>query len=193
MKRMLVAAAVVSLVVLVAGCSSARSFQSVNLDTRLTAQDLQRYESEFKELQEAAGGAHIHHAVLEHSNWWPLGLLIYHRDASVTRMESAQGPIYHIMYGQGYGPLSLIYAVSTHATYNAQGERLSWMKMSNILLAHIAMAHESVTDLPNGTQETSSTWHILMHLLSIDKMNGHTYVSILTIPNPIGTTIGAGH
>jgi hypothetical protein len=82
--------------------------------------------------------------------------------------------------------LSLIYAASTHATYDAKGARQSWMKMSNILLAHIAMSHESITELPNGETETCSTWHLLMHLLSVDKMNGHTYVSILTVPNPIG-------
>jgi len=189
MRNVLVAAMVVSLFVIVAGCSAAKPFQRVDLSAPLSSADLQRYESEWQEAHAAAHGGHMHHAVLEHSNWWPLGLLIYHRDATVMRMESPDGPVYHIMYGEGYGPLSLIYAVSTHATYNAKGTRLSWMRMSNILLAHIAMGHESVTTLPNGEEETCSTLHLLMHLFSIDKMNGHTYVSILSLPNPIGSNV----
>ena len=133
-----------------------------------------------------AAGHEAGMARLEHTNWWPLGLVAYHRDASVMRMPGPDGPTYMVMSGVGIGPLSLLYAGSTHATFNAKGERLNMMKMGNYLWMHLAMTHASDTVLPNGRREKMSSIALFMHVFNIHRMDGHTYVSLFSMPNPIG-------
>ena len=178
-------------VAILAGCVGPNPYVRVNMDENLSQEALQRYEREWKDL-EAAGhkdGA----AVLEASNWWPLGLVAYHRDSSVVRIPGAEGPTYTVMSGSGFGPLSVLYAGSTHATFNAQGERVNMMHMGNYLWMHLAMTHASDTVLPNGDRERTSSVALFMHALNIERMGGHTYVSILTLPNAIGANVTRGH
>ena len=62
---------------------------------------------------------------LEHSNGWPLGLIAYHQDCSVTGMARPDGPVCMIQSGHGFAPLCLIYTTDTCATYTAKGERIN--------------------------------------------------------------------
>jgi hypothetical protein len=176
--------------ILATGCVSGMKFHNVALDNKLGAEDVQRYESEWREIS-AKGSAH--HATLEYSNWWPLGLFIYHRDCSVMRSSGPGGALYHVRKGEGFGPLSLLYATSAHATYNAQGERINWMRMRTSLAGCLLMSHETDAKLIDGRNETSSSWHLVHHILNLHKMNGHTYVSLFTVPNAIGADLPASH
>ena len=47
--------------------------------------------------------------------------------------------------------------------------------------------------LANGKREKMSSLALLMHLINIHKMNGHTYVSLFTAPNAVGGTLGGSH
>ena len=118
--RRLMAVAVIAVAALLAGCTGANAYQSVDLQSNLDQATLDRYQSEWKALADAGQGGHM--VELESSNWWPLGLILYHRDSSVTRMETPQGPVYHVKSGHGFAPLSLLYSVSTHAT-NSSGRK----------------------------------------------------------------------
>jgi hypothetical protein len=177
-------------VMVLAGCAGPNAFRNVDLSKGLSAGDVQRYESEWRALRQSGHAEGM--ATLEHSNWWPLGLLIYHKDASVMRMPGPNGPTYTVMSGHGFGPLSVLYARATSATYDGDGRRMSWMRMRNALVGHLAMSHESEAQLADGREEKTFSAHLLHHLFSVHKMNGHTYVSLLTIPNPIGVTF-SGH
>ena len=192
MTRMIILGATLVVCVAVAtGCSSIAPYQSVDLSKNLSPETLQRYEKEWQDLK--AAGHEDSSAVLESSNWWPLGLVAYHRDASVMRMPGSDGPTYMVMSGVGLGPLSVLYAGSTHATFNAKGERVSMMKMGNYLWMHLAMTHASDTVLPNGRREKMSSMALFMHALNIQKMGKHMYISIFTLPNAIGANVTAGH
>ncbi len=169
---------------MMSGCVGPNPYQSVDLKRDLDQASLARYESEWKALQ--AEGHAEPMIRLEHSNWWPLGLIAYQRDCSVTRMAGAQGPVYHVMSGHGFGPLSLLYAVSTDATYTAAGERVNWMRMQTALTGCLAMGHETDAKLSDGREEWSSSWMLIHHVFNIHAMNGHTYYSLFTVPNAIG-------
>ena len=172
------------------GCSGARPYQRVDLSGNLSPDTLQRYEREWKDMQ--AEGREDGMARLEHTNWWLPGLLAYYRRATVMRSPSPNGPVYHITSGEGYGPLSILYANSTHATYNARGERLSGMSMYSVITGGLAMISNNDAVLPGGESQKVASMHLLHHLLNIHKMDGHTYVSFLTMPNPIGGELGHG-
>ena len=169
---------------MLSGCVGPNPYRSVDLKRDLDQAALARYESEWKALQ-AAGRAEPMLRI-EHSNWWPLGLIAYHRDCSVTRMDTPKGPVYHVMSGHGFGPLSVLYAVSTDATYTAAGERVNWMRMQTALTGCLAMSHETDAKLSDGRREWSSSWMLIHHVFNIHAMDGHTYYSLLTMPNPIG-------
>ncbi len=173
------------------GCSSARPYVPIDLASDLSQETLRRYEGEWEEMR-AAGHADGM-ATLERTNWWPLGLVAYHRDASVMRMPGPEGPTYTVMNGTGIGPISILYAGSTHATFNARGERISIMKMASYLWMHLAMTHESEAVLSNGAREKMSGLALFMHLINIQRMGGHTYVSLFTVPNALGATTETGH
>ena len=172
------------------GCSS-RPYQRVDLGSNLGQDALARYEREYQDMLGA--GHHEGTARLEHTNWWLPGLLVYYRRASVTRMHGLDGPTYHVESGQGFGPLCIFYSTSTHVTYNAKGERLSGMGMYNVIAGHAVMIHASDGLLPGGGKQEAFSMGLVHHLLNIHKMDGHTYVSFLTVPNPIGGELGGGH
>jgi hypothetical protein len=179
-----VVAVVAAAVAMSSGCVGPNPYQSVDLKHDLDRAALERYDSEWKSLQAEGHGEPM--VRLERSNWWPLGLIAYHRECSVKRMDTPKGPVYHVVNGHGFGPLSLLYTISTDATYTAAGERVNWMRMQSALVGCLAMGHETDAKLSDGREEWSSSWHLIHHVINIHAMNGHTYYSLFTMPNPIG-------
>jgi hypothetical protein len=174
------------------GCiTGANPYRSVDLSQNLDQVTLDRYESEWKALQ-AAG--HTEPMVqLEHSNWWPLGLIAYHRDCSVTRMAGPNGPVYMIQSGHGFAPLCIIYSIDTCAKYTAKGERIDWMRMQASLKGCLFMGHQTDAKLADGSETCSSSWHLVMHNFNYHAMDGHAYYSLFTVPNPIGVATTSDH
>lgn len=164
-----------------AGCTGPNSFTRVDLTANLSQETVARYEREWQALPGSPGMA-----MLEKSNWWPLGLVAYHRDAMVMREEGPHGPVYSVMSGHGFGPLSVLYARTTHASFDASGKRMSWMRMQNLLLGHLAMTHESNSLLADDRRETMFSAHLMHHLFAYHRVDAHAYWSLLTVPNPIG-------
>lgn len=191
MRRWMLATLLVLVGMTVVGCAGVGAYKPVNLKGNLGPGTIRRYEEAYKEQRAAgkAGGM----TLLEHSNWWLPGLALYYRRGTVMRMEGPGGPVYHVMYGQGYGPLSLLYSVSSSATYNAQGKRLSGMSMHNVGMMHVAMIHKSDALLPNGRWEKANSIGLVMHVVNIHKMGGHTYVSLFTTPNAVGLDVTGGY
>jgi len=174
------------------GCSTVGGYQPVDLWSDLSGETLLRYQRQYEEIR--AAGHPDGPARLEQSNWWLPGLLVYYRRASVDRMPGPGGPAYHIMEGHGYGPLCMLLNTSAMSTYDAAGRRLSSEKMTGILAGHLGMIHSRESQLADGQTERVVMIHLPPHhLLNIHKMDGHTYVSLLTVPNPIGTEIGGAH
>ncbi len=166
-----------------AGCSSVPSYTSIDLSRDLGPRTLKRYEAEWQEARDEGRSGGM--TTLESTNWWPSGVLLYYRRASVMRVEGPEGPKYQVMSGQGFGPLCLLYATSSHATYDARGQRQSGMGMSAALLGMLAMVHSGDSQLPDGTHEKSTSMHLLHHIVSVHSMDGHTAWSLFTIPNPL--------
>ena len=190
-KAKTLAAALVLATAALAGCVGPNPYRSVDLQRNLDQAALERYESEWQALPAADRAKH--EVVLEHSNWWPLGIIAYHRDSSVTRMAGPAGPVFQVTSGHGFGPLSLLYSVSTHATYTAKGERENWMRLQAILKGCLAMAHDTNVQLADGRVERSSSWHLVHHIFNVHTMDGHSYISLLTVPNPIGVSLTSQH
>ncbi len=167
-----------------AGCSGIPSYTSIDLDRDLGPATLKRYEAEWQQARDEgrAGGM----ATLESTNWWPSGILLYYRRATVMRIEGPEGPKYQVMSGQGFGPLCLLYATYSHATYGPKGQRQSGMGMDAALLGMLAMVHSDDSWLPDGTHEKSTSMHLLHHIFSVHRMDGHTSWSLFTMPNPLG-------
>jgi len=172
---------------ILAGCGGPRPFQPVDLDRDLAGSDVARYESEWKEAQTEGQPAAM--ATLEHTNGWPLGLLLYWGRGTAMRMACHGGPAYHVSRAVGFGPLSCLYVSGTDATYDTTGKRLSTMSMSSVLLGHLAMVHTSDVLLPNGQRQRMTSMHLLHHILSIHLMDGHTAVSLFSAPNPAGVDL----
>jgi hypothetical protein len=175
---------------LAVGCAGPNPYRRVDLSADLPPEAVRRYEQEWHELPAAERTAHM--ARLEHSNWWLPGLVAYYRRGSVDRMEGPAGPVYHVSYGQGLGPLSALYSRGEHATYGAGGERLSGGAMGAVLLGHLAMTHHSDAIVPGGQHQKMDSWHLLHHVLNIHVMDGHRYVSLFTLPNAVGADLPAG-
>ena len=191
MPRWMLAAVLVLVGVTVLGCAGVNAYRPVSLKGDLGPQTIRRYEEEYK-AQRAAGRAGGM-TVLEHSNWWLPGLVLYYRRGTVTRMGGAGDPVYHVTYGQGFGPLSLLYSVSSHATYNAQGKRQDGMRMHAVGAGHLAMIHENDAVLPSGRKNTMVSMGLIHHIVNIHKMGGHTYVSLFTMPNAVGLDVTGGY
>ena len=188
MKKLLFAVLVV-ISIWTTGCAgfrgSSQPFQSVDLNGNLAQDALSRYEQEWKVLHET--GRHSDMARLEHTNWWLPGLVAYWRRGSVTRTVSEAGGLnYDVSSTRGIGPLSVLFAGETHATFNDKGERLNRMWMGSLLWGHLAMFHENQVLLPDGTWRNSVSMHLLHHIISIHTMDGHTSVSLFSMPNLLG-------
>ena len=160
-------------------------FTDVDLNGNLTPQSLNRYESEWKAIQ-AGGEAGGCMAQLELTNWWPLGLILYWDRGSVMRSETADGPTYMVSKAWGLGPLCIVYVTEDMATFDAKGRRLSGMGVWNCLLGMVGMVHSGDAILANGQRQTMSAGHLAHHLLAYHTMDGHTQISMLTGPNPVG-------
>jgi hypothetical protein len=93
----------------------------------------------------------------------------------------------------GFGPLSLLFATETHATYDAEGKQLSRMGMGFVAMGHLAMWHVGENALANGGRQHSFSAHLLHHLISIHRMDGHTTYSLFTAPNPLSMDVHEGH
>lgn len=181
-----------ALALMMAGCSSAPAFQSVDLDRDLGRGDVARYESEWK-AQQAAGRGH-EMAPLERTNWWPLGIIAYWQRGSVMRTAGADGAAkYDVGSTLGIGPLSALYVSGAHATFDGAGRRLSTMKMQSLLWGHLAMFHESDVMLADGTRQKSWSAGLVHHILAIHRMNGHTSVSLFSSPNILGVDTHSRH
>ena len=172
-----------------AGCAGFRGhsqpFRPVDLNGNLTKNALSRYEREWEAVHEA--GLHGDMARLEHSNWWLPGLVAYWRRGSVMGTVSEAGGLdYHVASARGLGPLSVLFAAEKHATFDSRGERLSGMQMGSLLWGHLAMFHRSDALLPDGTRQKDISMHLLHHLISIHRMDGHTSVTLFSMPNPLG-------
>jgi|GEM_PF-2956170 len=134
------------------GCNSISPCTRIDLGGNLTPETLRRFEAESKHAAACCPDDRM--ADLERSNWWPLGILAYWWQGAVMRTETAPGRAsYTVQRSQGFGPLSVLYVTSTHATYNDQGQRLSSMTGSSVLLGHLAMLHRSESVLPDGARQ----------------------------------------
>jgi hypothetical protein len=191
-ERMCKEVVLAGMLALAAGCTNMSPYREVDLSADLPAHTLQRYERLAESGAEDGEASKLHCAdgqVLEYSNWWPLGLLLYYHRGSVMRMMTPEGAVYHVSSGKGYGPLSLLYSLGAHATYNASGERLSGMTTGTLLLGHLAMFHESDALLADNSTERMSSSHWLHHILNFHSMNDHRYFSLFTYPNALGADI----
>jgi hypothetical protein len=184
-RNAIVALGVVILLV-ASGCAGGvASYHPVRMDRDLDAASLARYQAEAQEA--TAGGGAPHMAVLEHTNWWPLGIFLYWRQGTVQVMGGADGqPVYMVSASAGYGPLSVFYVSGTDAMFDADGKRLSAMGMASILWGHLAMFHDMGSLSPDGkwSQHSSSAW--LHHLINLSTMHGETSWSIFSSPGPVG-------
>ncbi len=182
--------AALAFVSLAAGCAGPDRYRDVDLRADLPPDAIRRYEQEWQQLTPAERTSHA--ARLEHTNWWLPGLIAYYRRGAVERMQGPDGPVYHVSYGRGFGPLSLLYARTDHATYDADGQRLSGGGMSACLLGHLAMTHHADARLRDGRHERMDSYHLFHHVLNIHAMAGHSYVSLFTLPNPLGAELPSG-
>ena len=154
----------------------------VDLGKDLDAATLARYQSE---AQQAGEGRH---AVLEHTNWWPLGLLAYWRQGTVKVMPGPAGePVYMVSQSDGYGPLSVFYVSGKDAMFAADGTRLNSMGMDSVLFGHLAMFHDMGSRSPDGQWSQHSSSHWLHHMINLAKMHGETTWSLFSAPGPVGS------
>ena len=175
------------------GCAMVGNYAFTNVDVQgnLSPQTVARYESEWKAVQ-ASAGSDCCMAELELTNWWPLGLLLYWDRGSVMRSETANGPIYMVSKAWGLGPLCTVYVAEDMATFDSKGQRLSGMGVWNCLLGMVGMVHNSDAILVNGQRHTMSSGHLAHHLIAYHAMDGHTQISMLTGPNPVGFDMHSG-
>jgi hypothetical protein len=170
-------------VVVVAGCAGGVGpYRSINLNQDLDAATLSRYQAEAQHLLDGQPMG-----VLEHTNWWPLGLLAYWRQGTVKVMPGADGkPAYMVSNSAGYGPLSVFYVSGRDAMFAADGTRLNSMNMASILWGHLVMFHDMGSLSPDGkwSQHNSSAW--LHMLINLSTMHGHTSWSLFSSPGPVG-------
>ncbi len=178
---------------MVSGCAMVgdHPFQDMDLERNLSKDALRRYEREWRALR--ASGERKGMARLEYTNWWPPGLIIYWYRGSVTRMESLDGPLYVASRSRGLGPLCVLYATQTHATFDGKGQRLSGMTVHNVLLGHLAMIHHSDALLANGRRQEMTAMHLVHHLVNVHETDGHMEICLFTGPNPAGMEIPSHH
>jgi hypothetical protein len=178
----------VALVVLfvASGCTGGvASFRRIDMGRDLDAATLARYQAE---TQQAAGaGRSQHMTVLEHTNWWPLGILAYWRQGTVQVMPGPGGrPVYMVSESTGYGPLSVFYVSGTDAMFSADGKRLNVMGMDSVLWGHVAMFHDMGSLSPEGEWSQHASSHWLHHLINLSKMHGKTSWSLFSAPGAVG-------
>lgn len=176
-----------------AGCAGLRGdsqpFHDVNLGGNLDADTLSRYTSEWERMSASGRGDSM--ARLEYTNWWPLGFLGYWRRGGVMRSPSPDGVQYDVSRTTGLGPFASIYGATTHAAFDEDGKRVSWMSGGNLLWGHLAMFHRSDVQLPDGRLRKATSLHLLHHLVYVHIVNGRTYVSLFSLPNPVGADLPA--
>lgn len=179
--------AMVALVVILSvatGCAGAgvASYQRIDMGRDLDAATVARYQAE------ALGTGHAQEmVVLEHSNWWPLGIFAYWQQGTVQAMHGPDGkPLYMVSQSTGYGPLSVFWVDGTDAMFAADGTRLNTMGMDSILWGHLAMFHDMGSRSPQGEWSQHNSSHWLHHLINFSTMHGETSWSIFSAPNPVG-------
>ena len=182
-----------SAVVVLVGCVGPNPYRPVDLARDLPQDALARYEAEFQAARrdDPHGGHHVA-AKLESTNWWPVGLLVFHRRGEVMRMDGPAGTRYMLSEVTGIGPLSLLYAAGRHATYDGAGRRLSGMALHSVLAGHLAMVHQGDARLADGSPENARSLHLVHHLVNVHTMNGHTDWSLFTMPNPVSVSTHRG-
>ena len=181
-------AALVVILSLATGCAGAgvASYQRIDMGQNLDAATVARYQAETK--LAVAAGEDQQMPVLEHSNWWPLGILAYWQQGTVQAMHDSDGkPVYMISQSTGYGPLSLFWVDGTDAMFAADGTRLSMMDMSSILGCHFLMLHNMGTRSPQGQWWEHSSVNLFCHMININTMHGQTSWSLITTPGPVGS------
>ncbi len=177
--------AVVALVVV--GCTGGVGpYRSIDLGRDLDAATLARYQAETQQV--AADGQMPQMAVLEHTNWWPLGILAYWRQGTVQVMPGPDGqPVYMISATDGYGPLSLFWVDGVDAMFAADGKRFSMMEVSSVLGCHFLMFHKMGSLSPQGQWLQHNSTHLFCHLINFGTMHGKTAWSLFTTPGPVGS------
>jgi hypothetical protein len=197
MTRKALLAALAVLMLAAAGCAGLRgptqSFHSVDLSGDLPPDALKRYQSISEDFRSAGHAGPT--TLLEHTNGWPLGLLVYWRRGSVLQVTTPSGePAYEVSSTRGYGPLSFIYVRQADATFDAKGKRVAAKTVWNVLKSEIATGQESEVLLADGQRQKMSMVHILhMHPFNIHKMGHHTTVSLISMPNPLEVDLPSGH
>ncbi len=174
---------------LLAGCRSVPGvspYRSVDPDADLDASTLDRYRSELQRVREAGQAGHA--AVLERTNWWPLGLLAYWRKGEVRAMIMPGGRRrYMVSASEGFGPLSLFYVTERSASYDAQGRRVAGNSGTSLLWGHLAMSHRMETrDEETGHWRRMNSVHFAHHLINWGAGHGGSWVSLFSAPNPVG-------
>jgi hypothetical protein len=176
-----------------AGCAGPRGdsqpFHDVDLGSDLDADTLSRYRSEWERMSASGRGDAM--TRLEYTNRWLLGFLGYWRRGGVMRSPSPDGVQYDVSRTIGFGPFASIYGATTHAAFEEDGKRVSWMSGGNLLWGHLAMFHRSDVQLPDGRRRKATSLHLLHHLIYVHRVNGRTYVSLFSLPNPVGADLPA--
>jgi hypothetical protein len=185
-RRMAIVALGFVVLLVASGCAGGvASYHRIDMGRDLDAASLARYQAETQQV--SAGGRTPHMAVLEHTNWWPLGILAYWRQGTVQVMHDADGqPVYMVSQSTGYGPLSLLWVDGTDAMFAADGTRLNTMEMSAILGCHLVMFHKMGNRSPQGQWWEHSSTHLFCHLINFGTMHGETNWSLITSPGPVG-------
>jgi hypothetical protein len=178
------AATVVLGALLLTGCTYAGAgpFQGVDLTKDLSPQTMERYRTEMAKVHEAGQSGHM--MVLEHTDWWPLGILAYWKKGKVEGMHSDSGVNYMVSKSLGYGPLAILFNSKEQAAYSSTGVRQTYMKMDGF--HHFAMFHTMGSKLDDGSWMEHQSAGYMMHLINTETdSHGGTSVSLLSNPNPI--------
>ncbi len=186
MRRNAIVALGVVVLFVASGCTGGVApYHRISLDRDLDAATLARYQAETQQV--AAGGQTPHMAVLEHTNWWPLGIVAYWRQGTVQVMAGPDGqPVYMVSATDGYGPLSLFWVDGTDAMFAADGTRFSLMEVSSVLGCHFLMFHKMGSLSPQGQWLQHGSTHLFCHLINFGTVHGKTTWSLFTTPGPVG-------
>jgi len=167
-------------------------FTNVDLDGNLTAQTLNRYEQEWKAIQANGEGDSC-------MTQTRADQLVAHRPPHLLepRFGDAFGrPRRSLVHGiQGLGTGADVYRLCRRRHGHVRTPRANGSAHGRLelLLGMVGMVHNSDAILEDGRRQKTSSGHLVHHLLAYHTMDGHTQVSLLTGPNPVGFDMHAGH
>lgn len=169
----------------ICGPAGSASYRRVDTKRDLDRTTLARYRAEAAEAARAGQTGHM--LVLEHSNWWPLGLLAFWHRGAVQALPAPQGGTYYMVsQSRGYGPLSVLYVSQQDATFRDDGSRFSTMDTSSILWGHLVMTHEMESEDKGGHWESHEMTSLIHHFINWGQMEHEFFFSLFSAPNPVG-------